>query len=82
MGRYSLIKNGVVVNIITASKEFIASYAEENDFNYVDYELYSTAHIGTTTSDGIVFLDPNQPELQDNMESPMIEPTVIGATPI
>lgn len=78
--RYSLIKDGTVVNIIIADAEFIAQYAEENGYTYVNHETTPFSNIGATTTDGVTFVDPNyvEPEIVFGPHSDATEPTHTG----
>ena len=75
---YSLIKNGVVENIIIAEEDFIVKYAAEQGYDYVDFEKYPNALIGATTTDNVNFDTSCYKKAPDNFESQTIEPTTIG----
>lgn len=75
---YSLIKNGVVENIIIADEEFIVKYAAEQGYDYVDFDKYPDALIGATTSDNINFDTSNYKKAIDDLDPQTIEPIVTG----
>ena len=55
---YALIKDGMVINVLIADETFMSSYAKDIGCTYVEYEKYN-AHVGFTTTDGLIFIDPN-----------------------
>lgn len=75
---YSLIKNGVVENIIIADENFIVKYAADQGYDYVDFDKYPDALIGATTTDNINFDTSMFKKAQDNLEPETIEPTTTG----
>jgi hypothetical protein len=75
--KYSLIKNGVVENIIIADEDFISQYAADNGFDYVDFDQFPDALIGATTIDNINF-DASMYKPTFDPGQPTIEPVVTG----
>jgi hypothetical protein len=77
MMRFSLIKNGVVENIIIADTDFIVGYAKDNGYDYVDFDQNPDALIGATTADNITFDTSTYKKAEDNLEPQTVEPSSV-----
>jgi hypothetical protein len=72
--QFSLIKNGIVENIIIADNDFIVQYAKDHGYSYVDFDQNPNALIGAKTTDNINFDTSMYKTANNVVDTSIVEP--------